>query len=121
MISLILQPQGSALCGQCCVAMAAGVPLEAAIAAVGHAKPRGTKTRELVAALRKLGVPAAERLKRTRKDLPVPPCPRAILRTERTVARRWHWLLHWDGLTYDPAGRYPEYDGWRITSYLELC
>ena len=34
---------------------------------------------------------------------------------------RGHWMLAWDGDMYDPGGAWPHgYEGWRITSYLEL-
>jgi hypothetical protein len=29
-------------------------------------------------------------------------------------------MLTWDGAVYDPEDRWPDYHGWRITSYLEI-
>lgn len=120
----LVQPEGSALCGQACVAMAAGVSLDRAIEAVGHGSPRGTCTSEVVRALRALGVPCADRLRRVGRVKPVLP-KRGVLAIHRPAGNKrsvhWHWMLTWDGEIYDPGGRWPEgYDGWRITSYLEI-
>jgi hypothetical protein len=114
---LVRQPNGSSLCGQCCVAMVANVTLKEACAAVGHEKKRGTTTPEIVAALRKLGVHCADRLKRTAKHRTIP--RRAII---ATYSKRGsgHWMLAWDGEVFDPEGCYPNYEGWGITSYLEI-
>ena len=38
----------------------------------------------------------------------------------RPKGNRWHWMVTWDGVIYDPADRWPDYEGWRITSYLEI-
>lgn len=121
-MKLILQPEGSSLCGQCCVAMAAGVSLKRAKTAVGH--ERGTHTSEVVAALRILGVSCADRLRRVRRANPVLP-QRAIIAIHRPASEdrngRAHWMLHWDGKVFDPGGRWPDgYQNWRITSYLEI-
>lgn len=122
--SLIVQPEGSSLCGQACVAMAAGVSLDRAIEAVGHAKKRGTYTREIVAGLRSLGIPSATRCKPLSKRKPVLPKRGllAIFRDESNKRpQKFHWMLIWDGHIFDPGGRWPDgYDGWRITSYLEI-
>ncbi len=45
----VQQPEGSKLCGHSVAAMVLGVPLDEAVVKVGHR--RGTRTRELVAAL----------------------------------------------------------------------
>ena len=121
---LIRQPEGGSLCGQACVAMAAGVTLAAAIRAVGHRLSRGTYTCELVAAFGVLGVSCATRLKRARHvaGIPVLP-PRAVIAIRRDGNRqRWHWILCWDGLIMDPAGLWPDYYGsdWKITSFLQI-
>lgn len=123
--TLMLQPDGSSLCGQTCVAMAAGVSLDRAVEAVGHSKFRGTSTAEIVRGLRALGVPCAEKLKRMARVKPVLP-KRGIVAIHRPNGtkrpERWHWMLTWDGTVFDPGGRWPEgYQGWRITSYLEIA
>jgi hypothetical protein len=55
MIKYQYQPPGSSLCGQTCVAMIAGITLEESIEAF-RGKKGGTRTKEVVAALRKLGI-----------------------------------------------------------------
>lgn len=116
------QPEGSSLCGQTCVAMAAGVSLDRAIEVFGNRN--STYTRQLVAALRVLGLECADRLRRVSKNRVTP--PRAILcarwLNRKRKPRLWHWVLVWDGRVYDPAGRYPEGYGsdCEFTSYLEI-
>lgn len=122
---LILQPDGSSLCGQCCVAMAAGVGLSS-VRVLLPEHLGGTTTRALVGALRSLGVNCADRLKNISKSKHTWP-KRAILSVMRPEEpemgrkRKDHWLLAWDGEILDPGGRWPEgYDKWKITSYLEI-
>lgn len=118
----LFQPAGSELCGQTCVAMAAGVSLERSIRQFGHGK--ATETREVVKALRAFGIGCSERLRRVSKNR-IPP-PRAIMAVRwldrKRQPRVWHWVLVWDGKVYDPAGRYPEGYGsdCEFTSYLEI-
>lgn len=122
-MKLILQPEGSALCGQACVAMAAGVSLERAIDAVGH--EGGTGTKEVVEALRDLGVCCADRLRRISRRRPSWP-KRGLIAigrpaTEHGHKERQHWMLVWDGVIYDPGGSWPNgYKDWRMSSYLEI-
>ena len=117
MARLVRQPPNTLLCGQACVAMAAGVSLARAIAAVGHR--RATKTRELVAALRALSVPCADRRRRISRARPEYP-RRAIVAVHKNGTARLHWMYYEAGRFYDPEGTWPRYDGWRITSYLEI-
>lgn len=119
-MKIVLQPEGSGLCGQACVAMAASVSLKRAIKAVGHS--RGTDTKDLVFALSKLGVPCSGRLVRISRKRPNIP-PRAIIHINVTNEQRddSHWMLNWDGKIIDPGARWPEgYGKWRIVSYLEI-
>jgi hypothetical protein len=121
--SRVQQPDDSSLCGQCCVAMAAGVSLDRAIEVMGEDEA-GTTTVEVVTALRALGVPCADKLKRISRAKPVLP-KRAIFAIQRPKKERRkeanHWMLSWDGKVYDPGGGWPEwYKDWRITSYLEI-
>lgn len=122
---LIVQPEGSGVCGQCCVAMAAGVSLKRACDAVGHNKASGTHTREIVRALTALGLTCDSRLRRISRSRPNLP-KRAIVAIHRPYVEkkrnaRWHWMLTWDGKIYDPGDSWPDrYEGWKITSYLEI-
>jgi hypothetical protein len=127
-MNLVRQPEGSSLCGQACVAMVAGVTLDESVSAVGH--KHGTYTREIVKALRALGVPCPDRLRRVSRVRPVLP-QRAIVAVVKWATRpdgkrkqrRAHWMVAWDGVIYDPEDSWPalyERNGWTITSYLEL-
>ena len=123
-MKLILQPEGSHLCGQACIAMAASVSLKRAIEAVGH--ERGTNTRDVVAAFAALGIGCSSRLVRISRKRPTLPA-RAIVVIHRPAVEyerrnpHWHWMLTWDGKIYDPGGRWPEgYVQWKMTSYLEI-
>lgn len=118
-LRLIRQPEGSSLCGQCCLAMAAGVPLETALRAIGHRRASGTTTADLVAGLARLGISSQSRCRRISRATPAYP-PRSLLVVRNGTGKRYHWMLHWDGIIYDPSGRWPDYEGWRITSYLEI-
>jgi hypothetical protein len=97
--------------------MAAGVSLDAAIRAVGHARP--TSTREVITALRKLGVRAADRCRRISRARPEYP-RRAIVVVRKNGGKHYHWVYYEKGVFYDPEGEWPRYDGWRVTSYLEV-
>lgn len=123
-IRLVLQPEGSGLCGQSCVAMVAGISLQRAIMAVGHESTRGTTTREIVEALVAVNINCSGRLRRVSRSRPALPA-RAIVAIHRPPSEkrngRWHWMLTWDGQMYDPGGCWPDsYKDWRITSYLEI-
>lgn len=123
-MKLILQPEGSHLCGQACIAMAAGVSLKRAVESVGH--KRGTHTKDVIAALGALGVECSPRLVRISRKRPNLPA-RAIVAIHRPAVENerrssiWHWMLTWDGKILDPGGRWPEgYEHWTITSFLEI-
>lgn len=113
----IQQPEGSSLCGQACVAMAAGVSLDRAIEVIGHS--HGTYTRDVIAGLRSLGIGCGDRLHRVSRKLPVLP-QRCIVAMHSPRRRLEHWMLSWDGEMFDPEGRWPDLPGWTITSYLEI-
>lgn len=118
-MTLVSAPTGTSLCGQACVAMAAGISLAEAVKAVGHEKAIGTETWEIVAALRKLGLKCADRCRRVSKRVPIYP-PRALLVIRTKNKKLYHWMLYWDGVVWDPREQYPNYDGWEVTSYLEI-
>lgn len=112
-ITHIQQPPDSNLCGQCCVAMVARVPLEDVIAVMGT---RGrTRTRQVAAALRHYGF-SCPRNSLTRihpslvhsVDFTNVYVQRCILKVLYPWAgdmkdMRGHWVLIWDGVVHDPA------------------
>ena len=116
----ISQPPGSNLCGQACVAMIAGVTLEKSIAVFG--KRGETETREVIAALRKLGIKCGGKLQRMKKGVTPTPCCIMVLHYDGVPIRHWHWIVYYGGLYYDPAESIgiAYKAGVRITSYLSV-
>lgn len=105
-MNLITQPPGSSLCGQACVAMIAGISLEESIKIFGHS--HSSKTKQIIKALKSLGIYPSERLKRFSQLKRWP--QRAIIREIYKVPGRkqgsfrinGHFVLLWDGYIYDP-------------------
>ena len=101
MIELILQPPGSSLCGQACVAMAAGISLEESIKVFGH--KHTTRTIEISRALNAVGIQCPSRRLKRLTDRPQW-ITRAIIKEiyGPIRKRKSHWVLLWDGHIYDP-------------------
>lgn len=132
---LVQQPPESSLCGQCCIAMVAGVSLSRAIAVVGH--ERGTHTCDLIRTLHALGVDCASkaaRVRRADKGFVFPETAIVHVRWQKgTTAsgnKRWrgHWVVYHRGAYMDPAADgdarwpndYPPAAGARAVSYLKV-
>ena len=116
----ISQPPGSSCCGQACVAMIAGISLKDSISVFG--KGGETETREIVAALRKLGISCGDKLIRMKKGINPPLCCIMVLHYDGVPIRHWHWVVYYYGLYYDPGeGIGIGYkSGVRITSFLPV-
>jgi len=121
MIKLILQPPSSSLCGQACVAMAAGITLEESIRVFGH--KHKTKTKELIRVLRSRHIFTGDKLKRfpqyTAWSFSLNP-HRAIIKEiyGPIRKRKSHWILLWDGHIYDPDPH--DIPGTKYSSYLGM-
>lgn len=118
----LIQPN-SRTCGQTCVAMAAGIDIEAAIKLFGH--KHGTSTRSMVRVLRHLGFKPAPCLQRITPDRPAPLRSICKMRFRRRDGRGWksgwHWVLLWDGYLYDPLGPDYQHKGqFQLSSFLDL-
>lgn len=113
-MTLIRQPRRSRLCGHCCVAMALAISLDEAVRLIGHR--HGTKADELRKALASRGVSVLPTSLTAYAALP----QRAIIRLTIPRRRNWHWMLLWDGMTYDPSGDAMERPGAKITSFMEI-
>ena len=120
---MVRQPKGSHICGQVAVSNLTGRPLKEVVSLVGHA--HGTKTKELVKVLRKLGFSCKNKCVRCRGLVP----PNALLQLhEDGDKRHWHWLAMKNGRILDGAtmkSSKDEFDinlfsGAVITSYLEV-
>lgn len=125
MLSHIKQPDGSSLCGQTCVAMAAGVSLERSIEVFGS---RGaTRTKQVIKALRELGLnPIGDKLTRRKGAEKAPAYGILKILFERFnevdgKIHEWsHWALMWDGVLHDPGEDQPGVTSpnGRFSSYL---
>lgn len=119
----IQQPLGKNQCGQVAVAVIAGISLEESIKVVG--KKGCTKTKDLVAALRKLGFKCPDRCKRVTHL--TSPISLAIAQVHSHPRRRsgWHWVVLdgdkiWDGMCGNRSGHVSWDSDWKITSYLPV-
>ncbi len=120
------QPPDSKLCGHACVAMVTGKTIGRAVVVIGH--KRGTTTREIAAALQKMGAkPNGSRLKIFRGDLPEKAILKVVPKNRKGAAGTWHWVVKDGDAILDPAMTRPmAIDAYlkisrnRITSFLEV-
>jgi hypothetical protein len=118
----MIQPRNSNLCGQTCVAMVTEKTVEKICGMIGHS--HSTRTAELAQVLEWFGFPCENELRRIRKGGRIP--SNCLLKVTfrmkggdgRRPIRRSHWMLRWDGRTYDPDPR-PVPIG-EVTSYLKI-
>jgi hypothetical protein len=105
-MNLVRQKPGSFNCGQCCVAMVAGIERKASCKIFGT---KGvTTTKSVRRALKKLGYLANERLKSFRKESALPATCLLRLSYPKEVQRYGHWVVYHNGLIYCPSlGIYP--------------
>lgn len=118
--NILLQPKGSNLCGQSCVAMVCGFTLDQSISLVGK---RGlTKTKDLTPVINQFynTNSCLTRLKKI-EDLPTQGLLKVTWKSKGS-----HWVLIRDGFIYDPAfgcldlHQYATTIRGKITSFLEL-
>ncbi len=97
-MNLVNQPEGSRLCGQACIAMIANISIGEAINLIGHS--HGTHTKEIIQALKTLGIPCeVNRLTvRRGKDWP----ERAVVKIPHPEGSGWHWVVLDGFCVYDP-------------------
>ena len=122
----VRQPEGSSLCGHSVLAMVRGITLEKAVEMMGHR--RGTRTRELVAALGSQALYRRLTVIGRRPLLDVPdPC---VLKVRWSEKSRSHFVLRVGYVIHDPEFPHGfdllQWTGWvsqmrgRITSYLPV-
>lgn len=116
-MELIMQPT-SMTCGQACIAMIAGKPIEDVIKDMKTDGP--TSIGQLIEILDFYGIKHAERNKRISKKNPVP-YEYSIL-TVHTNEGYTHWTLLYDKKYFDPEFGLieGEYTRGKITSFLEI-
>ena len=113
-------------CGQTSVAMVANVPVDYVrkIMKKGWNKKHWfgekTSTKDLVRALRVLGVSSRRKLRRKKEGESLPNF--CIIHLVETGVRWGHWAVHRGGRVYDPYfGLDPEWPkGIHVSSYLEI-
>lgn len=122
-MKLHLQPKGSTVCGQHCVAMLAGITPAQSIAEFGTTN--GTTTRQLATVLSRYGYRPANELRTFSDQATLPRL--CVLKLNYGKDKNWHWVVYKDGLIYCPGlGIYDYKDvkeknnGAEFTSYLEL-
>jgi len=122
-MNLVQQPPRSFQCGQCCVAMVAGVTRKKSIKAFGT---KGvTTTKSVIRAFKRLGYTANAALKTFRRQEALPAV--CLLRLRYENRHYQHWVVYCEGLIYCPGlGIYPyaqllEQAGTTCTSYLGVA
>ena len=106
----LLQPDGTPMCGQTCVAMVAGVSLIEASTAIGVSvmKFDGTNADHLIRGLKRLNIKVGRWVDySTRKKRMVDIPPFAIMSIVNTKNAWGHWVVVKDGFVYDPGIGYP--------------
>ena len=116
------QPAESKLCGQTCVAMAAGISIEDAILSVGHR--HATRLPELLKAFREFGISRVGTKRTCWNGRSAPPrfSLLSMLFHKPGEKHHGHWLLNWDGVIHDPSCSYAgvHSSGGRFSSLIEL-
>lgn len=123
-MKLIIQPEGSSICGQCCVAMAIKKPLSTVIKVFGH--QHSTRTIELHRAFKYFGTITDKRLTRNKTNTVFPKI--CILKiTYDWRKSNGHWVYYNKGICYCPSGDVHHWSDYlkyplmgRITSFLPI-
>jgi hypothetical protein len=115
-MKLLTQPTDYT-CGQTSVAMVADVSIEQVLKIMKSGK---TTTKDLVRALRILGVRSRRRLRRREEGVSLPKF--CILHLVATGQHWGHWAVCYNSQVYDPSwGMNPEWPtGVHVSSYLEI-
>ena len=120
-MKLILQPEGSTICGQCCVAMVVGKPLKSVLATFCRGG-RGTSPRIVRWVLNYYRYTPAPGLRKFKVQWELPPL--CILKLTYTFRETGHWVVYNHGQIYCPGHGVCDYDeyealsGGRLTHYL---
>lgn len=97
-MKLVQYPKNTSMSGQACVAMLLGLSLDQAIELVGHR--RRMSTRELVGALLPTAHVAAGARRTPSRGYHPERC--LLYAVPHGKSRAGHWMVHWDGQTFDP-------------------
>ncbi len=113
----VITQEDDGLCGQCCVAMLAGVTLAEVITVMDCREWQATMGR-MISALNYYGIDHSDIIVYTEgRDVVLPKC--AILMEK--MGRYCHYLVYYDGQYYDPnLGVLTSYDTGKLLGYLEI-
>jgi hypothetical protein len=120
-MKLILQPEGSSICGQCCVAMITGLPLKSVIATFCR-EDLGTGPRIVRWVLKYYHYKPNKRLLRFKKQSQLPAL--CMLKLTYRFQKIGHWVVYDTGDIYCPVHGiccyedYEELAGGTLTHYL---
>lgn len=121
---IVTQPEGSNICGHCCVSMVTGVDVEEIIKAIGHR--RGTRTKELVKVLRSYERECDDKLTRFSNYSGLPGLAIAKI-TYDWRKNNGHWVVLFYPLIVCPGGYIHHWTNYlgrspfgRLTSFLSL-
>lgn len=124
-MKLVRQGKDTKTCGHCCVAMLANAPVEEVIKLIGH--DHGTRTTELrKVLLRSYGIITDTKLRRTRKDKPLPKVCILHIKYPWNPKHNGHWVILKGDIVYCPTwGKYEvhlhkTHGLGRIVSYLQV-
>ena len=115
-VNHILQKR-SHTCGHTCVAMLSGKDEEDIIDLIGH--DRGTKTKEIVAALDALKISNSKKLIRLSKNKPISDVAIIKVVPVKRFNANWHWVLKFGDKIYDPDPGLSNADE-RYVSYIKI-
>ena len=119
-MKLILQPEGSTICGQCCVAMIVGVPLKSCLNVFCH--DWATSAKVVRWALKYYHYTPHKRLLRFKSEADLPAL--CILKLAYRFQKMGHWVVYNAGQVYCPThgihdyGQYEAVSGGTFTHYL---
>ena len=113
----VIMQEDDGLCGQCCVAMLAGVTLAEVITVMDCREWQATMGR-MISALNYYGIDHSDIIVYTEgRDVVLPKC--AILMEK--MGRFCHYLVYYDGKYYDPnLDIMTSYDTSKLLGYLEI-
>ncbi len=113
----VVMQEDDGLCGQCCVAMLAGVTLAEVITVMDCREWQATMGR-MISALNYYGIDHSDIIVYTEgRDVVLPKC--AILMEK--MGRYCHYLVYYDGKYYDPnLDVMTSYDTSKLLGYLEI-
>jgi hypothetical protein len=119
-MKLITQPEGSSVCGQCCVAMVVGVSLNSCLTVFCH--DWATSPKVLRWALKYYHYKPAKRLLRYKKQEQLPAL--CILKLTYPFQKMGHWVVYDTGDIYCSVHgiwsyeNYEDISGGQLTHYL---